>query len=112
MGTTVVLPEIEVEVTTGGESEDQREPLYHVILLDDNDHTYEYVVEMLTKIFGFSEERAYEYTVSVDTHGHTRLVTCALSEAEKKRDQVHSYGADWRLERSLGSMAALVEPAE
>ena len=47
MGTTVVLPEIEQEVTTGGESEDQREPLYHVILLDDNDHTYEYVVEML-----------------------------------------------------------------
>ncbi len=26
-------------------------PLYHVVLLDDDDHTYDYVVEMLTKIF-------------------------------------------------------------
>jgi ATP-dependent Clp protease adaptor protein ClpS len=67
---------------------------------------------MLMELFSFSEQKAYEHTVEVDTKGHTRLITCALSEAEKKRDQIHAYGADWRLERSRGAMAALIEPAE
>ena len=106
------MPEVEEEVREGHESEDELARLYHVILLDDNDHTYEYVVEMLCEIFSFTEEKAYEHTVEVDTKGHTRLITCSLEEAEKKRDQVHAYGADWRLERSLGSMAALIEPAD
>lgn len=110
MSSAAVLPEVEVI----GEEEEQKDldRLYHVILLDDDDHTYEYVIEMLMELFSFSEQKAYEHTVEVDTKGHTRLITCALSEAEKKRDQIHAYGADWRLERSRGAMAALIEPAE
>lgn len=106
------MPEVEEEVREDHESEDELARLYHVILLDDDDHTYEYVVEMLCEIFSFTEEKAYEYTVEVDTKGHTRLITCSLQEAERKRDQVHAYGADWRLPRSRGSMAALIEPAD
>lgn len=100
-----VLPEIE------DESRDALQPLYHVILLDDDDHTYDYVVEMLQKIFGFSASKAFRHAVEVDTHGTTILLACALEEAEQKRDRIHAYGPDWRLPRSVGSMAALVEPA-
>lgn len=110
MSTAAVLPEVEV-IGEEVEKEDL-DRLYHVILLDDDDHTYEYVIEMLMELFSFSEQKAYEHTVEVDTKGHTRLITCALSEAEKKRDQIHAHGADWRLERSVGAMAALIEPAE
>ncbi len=111
MSTTVALPEIDEEIRAGNEVEDETERLYHVILLDDDDHTYEYVIEMLMAIFAFSERKGYEHTVDVDTNGHTRLLTCGLSEAEAKRDKIHAYGADPRLDRSLGSMAALIEPA-
>ena len=38
-------------------------------------------------------------------------LVCELEKAELKRDQIHAYGPDWRLPRSLGSMAAVVEPA-
>ena len=86
-------------------------PLYNVVLLDDDQHTYDYVVEMLAKIFGFSETRAFSHAVEVDTNGTTILITCELEKAEHKRDLIHSYGPDWRLPRSLGSMAAVVEPA-
>lgn len=89
----------------------RKQPPYNVILVDDDDHTYEYVIEMLMAIFAFSERKGYEHTVDVDTNGHTRLLTCGLSEAEAKRDKIHAYGADPRLDRSLGSMAALIEPA-
>lgn len=102
---TTAIPE------TGETTEDQLERLYHVILLNDDDHTYDYVVEMLEKLFGFSEAKAFAHAVEVDTKGTTILITCELSKAELKRDQIHAYGPDWRLPQSKGSMAALVEPA-
>src|SRR5437867_4262508 len=98
-------PEVEDETS------DQLQPLYHVILLNDDDHTYDYVIEMQQEIFGFSESKAYSRAVEVDTMGTTILLTCDLEQAERKRDLIHSYGPDWRLPRSLGSMAAVVEPA-
>jgi ATP-dependent Clp protease adaptor protein ClpS len=86
-------------------------PLYCVVLLDDNDHTYDYVIEMLQKIFIFTLDQAYRHAEEVDRCGRTVLITCELPQAEFARDQIHSYGADWRLPRSQGSMSAVVEPA-
>ena len=51
-------------------------PLYRVVLLDDNDHTYDYVIEMLQKTFGFSEATAFSHAIEVDTKGTTILITC------------------------------------
>ncbi|MFY9727950.1 MAG: ATP-dependent Clp protease adaptor ClpS [Bryobacteraceae bacterium] len=86
-------------------------PLYRVVLLDDNDHTYDYVVEMLQKIFVFSLEEAYRHAEEVDRAGRTVLITCELPQAEFARDQIQSYGPDVRLPRSQSSMSAVVEPA-
>jgi ATP-dependent Clp protease adaptor protein ClpS len=86
-------------------------PLYRVVLLDDDDHTYDYVIEMLQKIFIFSLDQAYRHAEEVDRAGRTVLITCELPEAEFSRDQIHAYGKDWRLPRSKGSMAAVIEPA-
>jgi ATP-dependent Clp protease adaptor protein ClpS len=91
---------------------EEKVPLYRVVLLDDNDHTYDYVIEMLQKIFVFSLDQAYRHAEEVDRAGRTVLITCELGEAEFGRDQIHSYGPDWRLPRSQGSMSAIVEPAE
>ena len=112
MSSAVVMPDLGEEVFEGEEFRDDTDKLYHVILLNDEDHTYEYVVEMLVDIFGFDEDKAFEHTVEVDKKGHSRLVMLPLRQAERKRDQIHAYGADWRLERSRGAMAALVEPVE
>ena len=90
---------------------DETVPLYRVVLLDDNDHTYDYVIEMLQKIFIFSLDQAYRHAEDVDRCGRTVRITCELPEAEFARDQILAYGPDWRLERSKGSMSAIVEPA-
>src|ERR1041384_3111992 len=102
---TAAFPEVEEE------TRDKVQPLYHVILLNDEDHTYDYVVEMLVKIFGMTESKAFSHAVEVDTAGTTIVLTCELEKAELKRAQIHAYGADPRLPRSLGSMAAVVKPA-
>ena len=91
--------------------EDQRNPLYRVVLLDEDDHNYDYVVEMLQKIFIFTAEQALRHAQEVDSAGRTILIVCELPEAEFARDQVQSYGRDWRLPRSKGSMSAVLEPA-
>lgn len=35
------------------------QPPYNVILLNDDDHTYRYVIEMLQAIFGFPPKRGF-----------------------------------------------------
>lgn len=87
-------------------------PLYRVVLLDDDDHSYEYVVEMLQKLFACSEAAAWNHAVEVDTTGRTVIITCEKPLAEFGRDQILAYGRDPRMERSKGSMAAIVEPVE
>ncbi len=86
-------------------------PRYRVVLLDDNDHTYDYVIEMLQKILIFSLDQAYRHAEEVDRCGRTTLITCELDAAEFARDQIRAYGPDWRLDRSKGSMSAEIEPA-
>lgn len=86
-------------------------PLYNVVLLDDDHHTYDYVIELLGHVFGHSLERAYQMACEVDAKGRVIVDTTHLDRAELKRDQIHSYGADWRMPSSKGSMGAVVEPA-
>jgi ATP-dependent Clp protease adaptor protein ClpS len=105
MTPTTVAPE------KGTASRDQLTPLFHVVLLDDDDHTYDYVIEMLGKLFLLPAEAAFRHAVEVDTTGRTIVMTCEREQAEFGRDQIHTYGADPRMERSKGSMSAIVEPA-
>jgi len=92
-------------------SEDQISPLFNVVLLDDDEHTYDYVIEMLSKIFCLPVDTAYRHAVEVDATGRTVVITCELPQAEFGRDQIHAYGADPRMVISKGSMRAVVEPA-
>jgi ATP-dependent Clp protease adaptor protein ClpS len=100
-----VLPQIDVG------TEAQREKVYHVIILNDDEHTYEYVIEMLQTVFGLTLQTAIAHTVEADSTGSSIVFTSSLTEAETKRDAVHAYGPDWRLPHSRGSVVALVEPA-
>lgn len=102
------MPQVQPETV----EEVELQPPYHVVLLDDQDHTYEYVIEMLQKLFGHSIERAFLMAKEVDTTGRVIVYTGALERAEFKRDQIHGYGKDWRIPRCAGSMSAIIEPSE
>ncbi len=89
----------------------RRQPLYHVVLIDDNDHTYDYVVGMLRKVFAMTAEDAFIRACEVDSDKRVILDTTTLERAELKRDQIHSFGRDWRIPRCCGSMGAVIEPS-
>ena len=88
----------------------KRQPRYHVILWTDDDHTYEYVVQMMQELFAHPEQRGYVIAHQVHTLGKAVCCTTTLERAELNRDQIHAYGADVRLERCKGSMSATIEP--
>lgn len=86
-------------------------PPYHVVLLNDDDHTYDYVIGMLGDLFQHPPEKAFALAKTVDTEGRVIVLTTHKELAELKRDQILGYGADVLLASSKGSMSALIEPA-
>ena len=87
------------------------EPPYHLILLDDDSHTYQYVIKMLGAIFGYGPEKSYAIACVVDSQGEAIIFTGSYDEALLKQEKVHAYGADPLMRESAGSMSAVIEPA-
>lgn len=86
-------------------------PLWNVVLLDDDDHTYDYVIEMLTKVVRVSVETAFQMAREVDETGRVIVFTAPRETAEFRCEQIQGYGPDPRIPRCKGSMSAVVEPA-
>jgi ATP-dependent Clp protease adaptor protein ClpS len=87
-------------------------PRWQVVLLNDDDHTYEYVIEMLGKVFHHDSDTALRMAFEVDKTGRVVVDTTTKERAELKQEQIHAYGPDPRLPRSRGSMSAVIEPEE
>jgi ATP-dependent Clp protease adaptor protein ClpS len=107
MSETITLPRTHVEE----EEKVKRQPPYNVILLNDDDHTYDYVISMLQTIFGYPPEKGFQMAKEVDTTGRVIVLTTTMEHAELKRDQIHAFGPDKQLARCKGSMSAMIEPA-
>lgn len=107
MMTAPTVAEPETSTVTGTETM----PPYNVVLLNDDEHSVDYVIRMLKDLFGHSREKGAEIAKEVHTSGRAIVATTDLEEAELKRDQVQSYGPDPLIERCKGSMSAEVEPA-
>ena len=95
---------------TRHEEKPRRQPRYNVILWNDDDHTYEYVIAMLKELFGYPEEKGFQLAHEVDTTGRAIVLTTTQEHAELKRDQIHAYGKDALIGRCKGSMYATIEP--
>jgi ATP-dependent Clp protease adaptor protein ClpS len=108
MSDTITLPDVKEKQ----EHKTRRIPPYHVVLLNDDDHSYQYVITMLQQIFGYPPEKGFQMAKEVDTTGRVIVYTGPLEWAELKRDQIHAYGPDKLIARCQGSMSAEIEPAE
>jgi len=90
----------------------KRQPPYNVVLLDDDDHTFEYVIAMLQQLFGYPREKGYQMAVEVHTTGRVIVLTTTKEHAELKQDQIHAFGPDpFSSRHCAGSMTAIIEPA-
>ena len=107
---TLPGPGTQVLEDTGTDS--QVEPPYHLILLDDDYHTYQYVIAMLHAVFGYSSrEGVRDRLRRWICQGQAIVMTASKDQVSLKQQQIHAYGADPRMETSAGSMSAVIEPA-
>jgi ATP-dependent Clp protease adaptor protein ClpS len=90
----------------------KRQPRYNVILWNDDDHTFEYVIQMMQKLFGHPVEKGRQIASEVDASGRAICLTTTMEHAELKRDQIHAYGPDKMLARCKGAMSSTIEPME
>ena len=86
----------------------QRQRRYHVVLWDDNDHTYAYVISMLGELFGCHAQRGYQLADEVHYCGFSIVTTTTKEHAELKRDQIRAYGRDSAIGHCQGSMSATI----
>jgi len=93
-------------------SKPRRQPPYHVVLWNDDDHTFHYVQLMMRRLFGHTTEQGHDIAGTVHTRGRAIVLTTTLEHAELKRDQIHAFGRDDLVSRCAGSMRASIEPAE
>lgn len=106
------LAEPVVERSLKTETKRKRQPKYKVMLWDDDDHSYGYVITMMRELFGHSLERGFEIATEVDSRGFAICLTTTMEHAELKRDQIRAYGRDELIASSQRGMRSTIEPVE
>ena len=93
-----------------GRPRPKRQPRYHVILWNDDDHTFEYVIRMMQSLFGHPRPQGRKIAEEVDRTGRAICLTTTQEHAELKRDQIHAFGKDRAVSACQGSMSATIDP--
>jgi len=92
-------------------TETRRQPPYNVIILNDEEHSFPYVIELLIKLFRHSVPTAEALTMQIHLTGRAIVYTTHKEKAELKRDQVLAYGPDPSMKESKTSLGCYIEPA-
>lgn len=92
------------------ETRTRRLPPYHVILLNDDHHSTDFVVDVLRKVLGCAKEHAELLMVEAHTSGRAVLWTGPKEVAELKQEQVTTFH-ERRGEANLGPLGCVIEPA-
>jgi ATP-dependent Clp protease adaptor protein ClpS len=110
----IALPDVIVKTRTTKreKSRTRRIPPYHVILENDDFHSFDFVMEVLQKALGFSEQRAFLLTEEAHNRGRAVVWTGSKEVAELKVEQIRTFqeirAAD---NRQLGPLGCYIEPA-
>ncbi len=84
---------------------------WNVVLIDDDEHTYDYVIRMMQTLFACDGARALRIAQTVDSEGRAVCMTTHKELAELKREQALSFGHDPLMAVSKGPMTVIIEPA-
>ncbi|MEQ8821670.1 MAG: ATP-dependent Clp protease adaptor ClpS [Sumerlaeia bacterium] len=106
----VTLPEAETQEQTS--TEKKNAPLYNVIIFDDDEHSYAYVVEMMMNLFAMTPEEGFDVAYTVDHIGEATVMTVPHEEALEAYHKIIGYGPDHRMQNSKGSMSCTIKPAD
>jgi ATP-dependent Clp protease adaptor protein ClpS len=88
-------------------------PPYNVILENDDDHSMDFVVDVLRKVFGFELEKSFQLMMTAHDTGRVVVWTGPKEVAELKAEQMTTFHETReRDNKDLGPLGVLIEPAE
>ena len=100
---TILDEEVEVKNTT-----DQRIcPNWNVIFLNDDYHSFNFVIEVIMTLFKKTFPEAYVLTVYIHKTGQAIITTCSKERALLYEEQVSGMK-----EGEKGAIGCVIEPAE
>lgn len=89
----------------------KKQPPYAVVLFNDDEHTFQYVIETLSKVFGYPLEKCFTLTEQVHQQGRGIVWSGTLELAELKRNQIRSAGPDFYAAKKIDfPLGVTVEP--
>jgi ATP-dependent Clp protease adaptor protein ClpS len=89
----------------------RRVPPYNVILLNDDHHSMEFVIEVLCKALGYTVERSYQLMMQAHNSGRTIVWTGPKEVAELKAEQIRTFHEKRDDGRDFGPLGCEIEPA-
>lgn len=96
-----------------GKKKPQKQPPYNVIIWNDEEHTIDFVIELLMMLFNHDFDTAAELTMKVHLEGRAVVFTTHKELAELKRDLVIAYKPHFaEAAANIGPLHATIEPAE
>lgn len=112
MSTDLPLPHVTVRPETEETTRTRRLPPYHVILENDEDHSFEFVEDVLCKVLGCGSQRAVLLAMEAHTRGRAVIWTGPKEVAELKLEQMQSFH-EIRAhdQKKLGALGCYIEPA-
>jgi ATP-dependent Clp protease adaptor protein ClpS len=89
----------------------KRLPPYAVVVLNDDLHTIDYVIETFIKVFGYAPEKCYQLALAIHTQGRAIVWSGPKEVAELKRDQIRSAGPDLHASKKVEfPLGVVIEP--
>jgi ATP-dependent Clp protease adaptor protein ClpS len=76
-------------------SKPKTQPPYAVIVFNDEEHTFPYVIETFQKVFGYPVEKCSDLALRIHLEGKGIVWSGSQEVAELKRDQIRSAGPDF-----------------
>jgi ATP-dependent Clp protease adaptor protein ClpS len=99
------------EKPTPAKGKPKRQPPYAVVVLNDDDHTYAYVIDVLQKTFGYDLEKCYLLALQIDLTGRAVVWTGTMEVAEFKRDRIRGFGPDvYAMKPVTFPLGCVIEP--
>jgi ATP-dependent Clp protease adaptor protein ClpS len=111
-------PEVNNAVTAARE-ESERDfsaaapgPQYQLVLLNDEVHSFNYVVRVFQQVFGLPLTRSVALTCEIHSQGRAVVFRGSLDEVNHKRSKVMEFGPDqWAPTKTAEPLGVLIERA-
>jgi len=111
-----VLPERPPRLLPGqkdlpSDKKPETQPPYAVIVFNDHEHSFPFVIETFMKVFGYDLEKSRSLAVEIHNQGKGIVWSGSREVAELKRDQIRSVGPDFYATRKVDfPLGVTIEP--